>query len=60
MVTSKKSKRSTMQKIVAREDFVKCAMRNIQLHSMAMSERTLTILNISVTVRKVTREQMVK
>ena len=34
MVASKKSKRITMQRIVEREDFVKCAMGNIQLHSM--------------------------
>ena len=60
MVTFKKSKRTTMQRIVAGKDFVKCAMGNIQLHSMAMSERKLTILNTSVTVKKVRREQMVK
>ena len=49
-----------MQRIVAREDFVKCAMGNIQLHSMAMSEREFTILNTSVTVRQMRREKMVK
>ena len=31
VVASKKSKRITMQRIVVREDFVKCAMGNIQL-----------------------------
>ena len=60
MVASKKSKRIAMQKIVAREDFVKCAVGNIQLHSMAISERKLTILHTSVTVRQVRREKMVK
>ena len=60
MVASKKSKRITMQRIVVREDFVKCAMGNIQLHSMAISERKLTILNTSVTVMQVRREKMVK
>ena len=58
MVASKKSKRTTMQGIVARKDFVKCAVGSIQLHSM--SERKLTILNTSVTVRRVRREMMVK
>ena len=47
-------------KIVVREDFVKCAMGNIQLHSMAISERKLTVLNITVTVMQVRREKMVK
>ena len=47
MIASKKSKRVTMQRTVAREYFVKCAMENIQLHSMAMSEIKLTILNTS-------------
>ena len=60
VVASKKSKRITMQRIVVREDFVKCAMGNIQLHSMAISERKLTILNTSVTVMQVRREKMVK
>ena len=60
MVASKKSKRITMQRIVAREDFVKCAIENIQLHSMAMSERKLTILITSITMRQVRRERMVK
>ena len=60
MVASKKSKSITKQRIVAREDFVKCAVGNIQLHSMAMSERKLTILNTNVTVRQVRREKMVK
>ena len=60
LLLPKKSKRTTMQRIVAREDFVKCAMGNIQLHSMAMSERKLTILNTSVTVRQVRKEKMVK
>ena len=60
MVASKKSKSITMQRIVVREDFVKCAMGNIQLHSMALSEGKLTIINTSVTVWHVRREQMVK
>ena len=49
-----------MQRIVAREDFVKCRMGNTQLYFMAMSERKLTILNTSVTVRQMRREEMVK
>ena len=60
MVASKKLKKITMQKIVAREDFVRCAVGNIPLHSMAMSERKLTILHTSATVRQVRREKMVK
>ena len=60
MIASKKSKRITIQRTVAREYFVKGAMENIQLHSMAMSEIKLTILNTSVTVRQVRREKMVK
>ena len=59
MVASKKSKRTTTQRIIAREDFVKCAVGNIQLHPMAMSERKLTIINTGVTVRQVRREKMV-
>ena len=60
MVASKKSKRFTTQRIVVREDFVKCAMGNFQLHSMTISERKLTILNTSVTARQVRREKIVK
>ena len=56
----KKSKRTRMQWIVSREDFVKCAMGNIQSHSMAMSERKLSIFNISATVRQVRKEKMAK
>ena len=59
MVASKKSKRTIMQRIVARESFGKCAMANIQLHSIAMSGRKLTMLNTSVTARQVRREMMV-
>ena len=60
MVADKKSKRTITQRIVSREDFVKCAIRNVQSHSMTMSERKLTIFNISVTVRQVRKEKMVK
>ena len=60
MVASKKSRKITMQRIVAREDFVKCEMGNIQLHSIAMSKRKLRILNTNVTVRQVRKEKMVK
>ena len=60
MVACKKSKSPTMQRIVSREDLVKCVMGNIQLHSMAMSERKLTILNTSETVMHVRKEKMVK
>ena len=60
MVASKKQKRITMQRIVVREDFVKCAMGNMQLHSLAISERKLAILNTSVTVRQVRKEKMMK
>ena len=60
MVTSRKSKRIIMQRIVARENFVKYPMGNIQLHSMAMSERKLTILKTIVTVRQMRREMIVK
>ena len=60
MVACKKSKRTRMQRFVAREDFVKSAVGNIQLHSMAMSERKCAILNTSVTVRQVRKEKTAK
>ena len=45
-----------MQRIEAR-DFVNYAMGNIKLHSMVMSERKLTILNMKVTLRQVRRKK---